>query len=171
VNDAAVWIDPGRCSGEPCVSGHRIPVELVIGSVWWHGVDSAMGTYALTREEVLGACWYAGAGNVVRLHGKGGRYVARRGPWRKRWGAWAWESHDALWNHLYDDVNDPPRGEEVNEDRTIKVTREQVLAARVRVAGDRALGRETPNWIHRLAAVTHRRTCAADADTRPEEKS
>ena len=36
---------------------------------------------------------------------------------------------------------------------TIEVTTVQVLAARVRVAGDRALGRETPPWIRRLAGT------------------
>jgi hypothetical protein len=35
--------------------------------------------------------------------------------------------------------------------RQIEVTAEQVTAARVRVAGDRVLGRETPPWIVKLA--------------------
>lgn len=111
VNDAYVWIDPARKSGEPCIGGHRLPVEMVVDSVWSSGIEQAMGTYCLTRAQVLVACWYAGAGNVVRLHGRGGQYVARRGPWRKRWGAWAAEVHQALWSTTsvdYDVVPDPP---------------------------------------------------------------
>jgi len=111
MSDAYVWIDPARKSGEPCVGGYRLPVDLVIVTVWVHGVAEAMTTYDLTRAQVIVTCWYAGAGNVVRLHGKGGKYVARRGPWRKRWGAWAVEVHGALWASTtvdYDEVPDPP---------------------------------------------------------------
>jgi len=35
----------------------------------------------------------------------------------------------------------------------IKVTQEQVVAARVRVAGDKQLDRETPEWITKLAGT------------------
>ncbi len=112
MSDAYVWIDPARKSGEPCVGGHRVPVEMVIGVVWESSVDNAMDLWCLTRAEVLGACWYAGVGNVVRLHGKGGKYVAHRGPWRKRWGVWARQVHGALWSSTtcnYGAVPDPPR--------------------------------------------------------------
>lgn len=111
MSDAYVWIDPARKSGEPCVGGHRLPIGLVIDTAWVHGIAEAMTTYDLTRAQVLVACWYAGSGNVVRLHGKGGRYVARRGPWRKRWGAWAAEVHQALWQSTtvdYAAIPDPP---------------------------------------------------------------
>lgn len=109
MSDAAVWIDPARRSGEPCVGGTRIPVNMVINIVWKRGLDVAYECWPdLTRQEILGACWYAGAGNVVRLHGKGGKYVAYRGPWRKRWGAWAAEVHQAMWSGRWDDVPDPP---------------------------------------------------------------
>lgn len=107
-DEGYVWIDPGRKSGEPCIGGHRVDVGMVIGCVWDSDVRNAMDLWCLTRPEVLTACWYAGVGNVVRLHGKGGKYVARRGPWRTRWGAWAAESHPALWSHRYDDVTNPP---------------------------------------------------------------
>ena len=108
MSDAYVWIDPARCSGEPCIGGTRINVSLVVGNVWTHGVENAMDLWCLTRGQVLGACWYAGAGNVVRVHGKGGKYVGHRGPWRKRWGAWAHEVHGHLWKQELDDVTDPP---------------------------------------------------------------
>lgn len=105
---AAVWIDPGRKSGEPCVGGHRIPVEMVINTVWHHGVHEAMSQYVLPRAQVLGVCWYAGAGNVVQLHDDDGAYVAKRGPWRKRWGTWAADAHQGLWQDEPDIVPDPP---------------------------------------------------------------
>jgi hypothetical protein len=38
-----------------------------------------------------------------------------------------------------------------DEIRKVTVTVEQVIAARVRVAGDEALERETPAWIVKLA--------------------
>lgn len=111
MSDAYVWIDPARRSGEPCIGGHRLPVELVIDAVWAGGVDHAMFQWSLSRAQVLVACWYSGSGNVVRLHGKDSRYVAYRGPWRKRWGAWAAEVHQALWQSTtcdYAEVPDPP---------------------------------------------------------------
>lgn len=109
MSDAYVWIDPARRSGEPCIGGHRLPVEMVVDAVWSAGVAQALGLWPqIDRAQVLVACWYAGAGNVVRLHGKGGKYVAHRGPWRKRWGTWAKDSHQALWEQRFDDVTDPP---------------------------------------------------------------
>lgn len=112
MSDAYVWIDPARKSGEPCIGGHRLPVEMVIATVWRSGLDEALHCWPqLTRGQVLVACWYAGAGNVVRLHGRGGAYVGYRGPWRKRWGAWAAEVHDGLWLSAtvdYDVIPDPP---------------------------------------------------------------
>lgn len=106
----AVWIDPARRCGEPCIGGTRIPVSMVIATVWNRGLDVVFECWPnLTRQQVLNACWYAGSGNVVRLHGKGGRYVAYRGPWRKRWGAWAEQVHEGLWSSDVDDLDDPPR--------------------------------------------------------------
>lgn len=103
-----VWIDPARRSGEPCIGGTRVPVDMVVNHVWQRGVDSAMDTWCLDRAQVLHACWYAGAGFVTRLHGKGGQYVARRGPWRKRWADWARAVHGSLWHQNLDDIPDPP---------------------------------------------------------------
>ena len=114
MSQAYVWIDPARKSGEPCIGGHRLSVELVIESVWYGDVRTAMATYEISRAQVLTACWYAGVGNVIRLHGKGGKYVGHRGPWRKRWGAWAADVHQALWQSTtvdYDAIPDPPNAE------------------------------------------------------------
>ncbi len=114
MTDAYVWIDPARRSGEPCIGGHRLPVELIVDNVWAEGVDFPQSMWNLTRAEVLVACWYVGAGNVVRLHGNNSEYVAYRGSWRKRWGAWAKQVHDELWNVTtcdYDAIPDPPNAE------------------------------------------------------------
>ncbi len=99
---AYVWVCPGRQSGQPCVGGHRIPVDMVVDMVWWNGVRDAMRAWELTRGEVLAACWYAAEINVVRLG------QSRRGPWRARWGAWAEDAHGALWKGDYKAVADPP---------------------------------------------------------------
>ena len=108
---AHVWIDPARRSGEPCIGGHRLGVELVIESVWYGDVHQAIATYDITRGQVLVACWYAGAGYPVRLHNKRSEYKPHRGPWAKRWGPWAADVHQALWQSTsvdYDAIPAPP---------------------------------------------------------------
>lgn len=110
MTDAAVWSHPARRSGDPCVGGTRVPVNLVIAVVWAHGVAEAETSYDLSRQQILGACWYAGVGNAVSLWGKGG-LRARRGPWHKRWGQWAEEMHTHMWHGNWDDVTDPPTQE------------------------------------------------------------
>jgi uncharacterized protein (DUF433 family) len=111
VSDAYVWIDPARRSGEPCIGGHRLGVDMVIETVWATGIDNAEDMYCITRSQILGACWYAGAGYPVRLHNSRSEYAPYRGPWRKRWGTWAAEVHQALWSSTtcdYDAIPDPP---------------------------------------------------------------
>lgn len=109
--NAYVWIDPARRSGEPCVGGHRLPVEMVVDIVWDSSTDNAIDMWCLSRGEVLAACWYAGAGYPVRLHNTRSEYAPYRGSWRKRWGAWAHDVHGALWSSTtvdYDAIPDPP---------------------------------------------------------------
>lgn len=119
MSNAYVWIDPARKSGEPCVGGTRVPVEMVADIVWAHGVDEALTQWPyITRPQILNACWYAAVGNVVRLHGKGGKYVARRWAHRTNWARWARDAHQALWEGRFDDVTDPSRadGEHTTEE-------------------------------------------------------
>jgi hypothetical protein len=111
MSDAYVWIDPARRSGEPCIGGHRLPVEMVCDAVWSAGVEQAIDLWCLARQEVLVACWYAGVGYPVRLHNNRSEYRPYRGPWRKRWGTWAADVHQALWSVTtvdYDAIADPP---------------------------------------------------------------
>lgn len=112
--NAHVWIDPGRLSGEPCVGGSRLPVYLVAGVTWEHGVEEAIDQWELNRPQVLVACWFVAAYNLDHLHKDTGGYVRdhRSCRWRDRWGVWATASHVALWSHRYDDVTDPPRNEQ-----------------------------------------------------------
>lgn len=111
MSDAYVWIDPARRSGEPCIGGHRLSVELVIEHAWEGGPRQAQELYSLTRAQVLVACWYAGAGFPVRLHSSRSEYKPHKGPWAKRWGTWAADVHQALWQTStvdYDAIPDPP---------------------------------------------------------------
>lgn len=98
MSDAAVWIDPARRSGDPCIGGTRLPVDTIIEAAWRNGVPAAIDTWEVTRAQVLGACWYAAT------------YGTRR--WRKRWHDWATVNHGAMWGDRYDDVPDPPRSQE-----------------------------------------------------------
>ena len=97
----AVWIDPGRMSGAACVGGTRCSVDAIADSVWIEGVADVMHGWDLTRGQVLNACWYAACYPLGPSKPNGGR-------WRKRWGAWAEQTHGLLWNHKYDEAPDPP---------------------------------------------------------------
>lgn len=109
-----VWIDPGRLSGTPCVGGTHVPVYMVVGMVWASGVDEAMDCWDLTRGQVLNACWYAAAVNVVHIwrrrppHG----LALGRSPWRRRWLAWAEQVKGDLWASEYGRAADPPSRDE-----------------------------------------------------------
>jgi uncharacterized protein (DUF433 family)/plasmid maintenance system antidote protein VapI len=57
----AVWIDPGRMQGAPCLGGHRIPVSSVMSFLEGEtgGEETAMLAYPqLTVEQVRLARWY-----------------------------------------------------------------------------------------------------------------
>jgi uncharacterized protein (DUF433 family) len=106
----AVWIDPGRHGGDPCCGGTRVPVNLVVATVWRDGVDTAIDCWDLTRGQVLNACWYAAVINMVDIYKhRGTGYRSRGGPWRGRWGDWAEQVHGRLWSSDVADVPDPPR--------------------------------------------------------------
>jgi uncharacterized protein (DUF433 family) len=57
--DAAVWVDPGRRSGEPCIGGTRIPTHMIASLVWDGGFELVrQGWPYLGVEQILGACWF-----------------------------------------------------------------------------------------------------------------
>lgn len=111
MSDAYVWIDPARRSGEPCIGGTRVPVYMVVEMVWANGVTVAEETWCLSRAQVLVACWYAGAGFPVQLHGRGGYQTRFPAVWRRRWRTWAEQVAGDLWaaSGVYcDAIPDPP---------------------------------------------------------------
>ncbi len=88
----SVHIDPAILSGTPCIS--RVPVYMIVETVWQRDVNEAMRTWDFSRGQILNACWYAAAVNVLHVwrdRGPLGLGV-RRSPWRRRWGGWAEES-------------------------------------------------------------------------------
>lgn len=86
-HEAAVWVDPGRRSGEPCIYGHRIPTEMVARLVWAHGMDTVrQGWPYLTDDQILGACWYEVA------HGNRRRWRKAFTDWPKAYDRADWEA-------------------------------------------------------------------------------
>jgi uncharacterized protein (DUF433 family) len=106
---AAVWVDPGRRFGSPCVGGTGLGVEFVVGLVWVEDVATVMAEYNLTRSQVLGACWFVAAYGVDsvadQMNGKFKRWGSQ---WPKRWAGWASEYGRRL-AEGDDTVPDPPR--------------------------------------------------------------
>ena len=89
-----IAFDPAMRSGEATINHTRMPVDSIVENIWAaQSVDSVMDTYAVTRADVITACWFAGT------HG------SRK--WRKRWGAWAEHVHGELWHSRYDVPNPP----------------------------------------------------------------
>lgn len=57
---AHISADPGVCHGVPVISGTRVPVSIVVGSLGGGmDKDEVMQEYDLTREEVDSALAYA----------------------------------------------------------------------------------------------------------------
>lgn len=104
-HSAYVWVAPGRLGGKPCIGGHRLSVDQISRYVRGDGgsADAVMGAFPyLTRAQVLTACWYQA------VHG------SRK--WRQRWGRWAHEHGDAMWSGRWNDVPDPPNGDETTKE-------------------------------------------------------
>lgn len=96
-----VWVDPGRCGGSPCIMGTRITTEAAAGLAWSSGIAAALECWPhVTREQILGACWYE------VTHGN-------RRRWRKRYGDWATEWSQQIWEGRWTEVSEPPRAEAV----------------------------------------------------------
>lgn len=57
----AVWIDPGRMQGTPCLGGHRLPVESVMSFMEGDTGSEEVALIAypwLTRKQIKLARWY-----------------------------------------------------------------------------------------------------------------
>ena len=88
--------DPAVRSGAPTIENHGLEAEFMARRVLKFGVASEMEDYELTREEVLVACWWAGAYGSRRL--------------RKALGEWARIAGWHLWYRCIS-IPDPPRKE------------------------------------------------------------
>jgi uncharacterized protein (DUF433 family) len=55
-----IWIDPGRCGGQPCIRGHRIWVSLILDLLAaGESVDSILEDYpGISREDVQACIAY-----------------------------------------------------------------------------------------------------------------
>ena len=55
-----IWIDPGRCSGQPCIRGHRIWVSLILDLLaGGESVEGILEDYrGITREDVQACIAY-----------------------------------------------------------------------------------------------------------------
>ena len=110
MSDPAIWIDPGRMSGQPCLYGHRLPVEHVATNISFYSGSSfhsdsvsaymdAYGIDAGERRNVIccAAYWV--------LNSKGGPRWMRE--IRTAWKSWAETTWEAAW-HMDDELTAPP---------------------------------------------------------------
>ena len=79
--------------GTPTIEGHRLAADFMAARVWKFGIDSEMDDYQLRREELLVACWWAGAFGPRKF--------------KKRWGEWAEVAGMHLWYGCVQ-ISDPP---------------------------------------------------------------
>lgn len=84
MSSAAVWVDPRRMAGQPCIFGTRIPTEQVADLYWYHGLAECVRMWELSRDQVVGAVWFES------------RYGSKR--MRQRFGGWAEENQYWLWS-------------------------------------------------------------------------
>lgn len=91
-HEAAIWVDPGRCGGSPCITGTRITTAAAAGMVLSLGVAEALNCWPhLDEDDLKAACWFEAR------HG-------RRSKLRKAFKEWA-ETHDeALWRNQWGEV-------------------------------------------------------------------
>ncbi len=112
MRDAVITIDPAVNHGAPCVRG--VSVEAIAEAVWaGESVADVADDGDITPHQVLVACWYAGTYGATDWSGR--RQIKVHGAvWRKRWAAWAFDVHPALWHSNPDRVPDPPTRAEVD---------------------------------------------------------
>lgn len=73
-------IDPRiTMSGPPTIEGHRLGAEFMARRVYALGLQEQMEDYALTREELLVACWWAGTYGPRTMKKALGEWAARAG--------------------------------------------------------------------------------------------
>lgn len=101
-----ITFHPGMRSGAPTISGIRIPIETVLYVIWLDGLEAAMHSWDLTREQVLVAAWFAGTYGIDDTPTPAGRN--RGGVWRKRYGQWAQSWSGQMWSGNFERVPDPP---------------------------------------------------------------
>jgi uncharacterized protein (DUF433 family) len=54
-----IWIDPARCSGRPCIRGHRIWVSLVLDLLASGAtIEEIVREYGITPEDVQACIAY-----------------------------------------------------------------------------------------------------------------
>lgn len=100
-----VTFTPGTNFGAPSLGG--VPLRVLLPIVWVDGVAVAMGSYSLTREDVLVACWFAARCGIDDVYpGFGHRTDGR--VWKTRWGRWAKEHQTKMWHGVWNEVPDPP---------------------------------------------------------------
>lgn len=95
-----VVVDPAQNFGNPAVARTRIPTAAIVG-VYVAGdtVEALLDDHALTREDLLVACWYEA------------RYGART----EEWAAWLEQWQGALWRREFEAVPLPPQEREDDE--------------------------------------------------------
>ena len=102
---AAIWIDPARMGGKPCLHGHRLPVSHVALNIDAEGsVDAYMESYGIDPSErrnvLCAAAWW--------VLNSSRRYKHHR-ELRKRWRDWAEVTWHNAWNTVEPvELDDPP---------------------------------------------------------------
>lgn len=88
---AAIWIDPARMGGKPCLYGTRIDVDTVVNVVWHHSVQYFLDDYdSDSRRNVLACCvWWV---QDCRADSRAERRQ------RDAWADWAFEAWKVLRN-------------------------------------------------------------------------
>ena len=104
---AAIWIDPSRMSGEPCLTGTRIPCETIARYVAHEGMERTQQAYELGhghRRAILVACsWWTL--NITPDTEDDERLV-------RYWRTWARNAWKDLWHDTQaatDAISDPPQ--------------------------------------------------------------
>lgn len=97
-------IDPRRQFGDVCIDSGRVPASVVARCVVaGDSVDSVAEGYAITREQVLVACWWYGD---ICSHARRPLKIERKVA--VAWGCWLDEALHVLGGHKDGPLADPP---------------------------------------------------------------
>ena len=108
VDAPVLTIDPSRQFGRVCIEGSRIPAEVIAENVAaGDSVDEVAEGYAITRDQVLLACWWqVEVERMRRSRSKSAKALLAA------WGPWAdnVENFKALarWRDAEGECPDPP---------------------------------------------------------------